>query len=137
EPRRLREGGAGPFEAPLPVVRLRDCVGSRLVVGGEGREGAQPLPLGRGRLERPGEVRERAAARPAGDVVRLEERARLLPDRARLPGRALVAGRLPDEVEAPRRARAGGVEEVALAGDLVDAGEPRAASEGRADVLVE
>ena len=60
----------------------------------------------------------------------VEDRGDLLPERARLARRAVVGRRLADEVEAPRRARAGGVEEVAVAADLVGALEPRRRARG-------
>src|SRR5439155_17806637 len=78
----------------------------------------------RRRFERPGERGEGAAARPARDVVGREERDDLVPERARLARAPLVARRLADEVEAVRRARAGRVEEVAVARHLVRPLEP-------------
>ena len=59
----------------------------------------------------------------------------LFPERARLAWRAVVGRRLADEVEPARRARARGVEEVAVAADLVGALEP--AAELAARVVVE
>ena len=79
------------------------------------------------RLDPPGELRQRPALRPACDVVRREERAGLVPERARLAGRAVVGRRFADEVEPPRGARARRVEEVALARDRVRPRQPRAA----------
>src|SRR5207244_9898145 len=83
------------------------------------RHGAQAFAFGRRRLQRPGEVGQRAPPRPAPDVVAREERLHLLPERARLARAAVVARRLAHEVDALRRARAGGVEEIPVARDLI------------------
>ena len=65
-----------------------------------------------------------------------KSRGGLVPERAALPRRAVVARRLAHEVEPPRRARARRVEEVAVARDLVRLDEPRLA-ERPARVVVE
>ena len=59
----------------------------------------------------------RRVARCTSRVV--EQRRDVLPERARLSRNPLVAGRLADEYETLRRARAGRVEEVAVASDLI------------------
>src|SRR5207244_3325785 len=112
-----------------PVVRTRVRGSLGRVCGGERAEGAEPLALRRRLVEVPRERGERAARRRAGDVVRVEEHPDLVPERARLARRALVVRRLADEVQAPRRPRAGGVEEEALTRDRVrlDESRPRGA----------
>src|SRR2546428_4873647 len=124
---RAREGRERPLETTLPAVRAGDRAGGLGIGGGDRRQRAQPLTLARGRFERPRECGERAALRPALDLVRHEEAARLLRERARLAGRALVVGSLADEVEPPRRPRAGRVEEVAVSRDRVGPKEARSA----------
>ncbi len=125
-------GAEGAVEAAVPAVRAgeRLRLAAGLLGARERGDGAQPLAVARRRLERPGERRERAAARPADDVVRFEERSDLLPERARFPGRAFVGGRLAHQVEPPRGPRAGRVEEVAVASDRVGALEARAELDG-------
>src|SRR5207302_736079 len=78
---------------------------------------------------------EGTAPRRAAHVVRVEHRACLVPERARLAGRPVVARGLAHEVEALRGPRAGGVEEVAVAADGIRPLEP--ASELAAAVVVE
>ena len=119
--RRPVEGGERAVEAPLPAVRARERGGRRPVGGRERGQRAQALALARRGLERPGQRGERAAPCPALDLVGREQAARLVPERARLARRAVVARGLADEVEPARRSRAGGVEEVAVARDRVGA----------------
>src|SRR5438034_783788 len=90
-------------------------------------QGAESLALGRRGLDPPRELRQWTALRPASDVVGVEEGAGLVPERARLAGRAVVGRRLAHEVEPARRPRARRVEEVALARDRVRSGRPAAA----------
>src|SRR5262249_30915051 len=114
-------GAERAIEAALPAIgagerlRVRACV----LAGRQRGERPQPLALGRGAFERPRERGERAAARPAHDVVAVEERGDLVPEPGPLARRALVGRRLAYEVEPARRARARRVEEVAVAGDGV------------------
>ena len=82
--RRPRERAARAAELALPPVRVRERVGLAGIVGGEAGERAQPLALGRRRLDRPREPRERAPRRVAAHVVGVEELAHRLPERARL-----------------------------------------------------
>src|SRR5207237_5965657 len=63
---------------------------------------------------------------PAPDVVAREERLHLVPKRTRLAWAAVVARRVAHEVDALRRARAGGVEEIAVASDLIRPCQPGA-----------
>ena len=132
---RVAEARVAPEREPRALEAARPPVGvgererelGRLVARRrEPRQGAQPLALGRGRLDRPGELGERPAAGRALDVLRQERRRGLLPERARLERAAVVRRGLTDEVEPPDRAGAGGVEEVAVAADRV-----RAARGGR------
>ena len=120
------QGAARAAEAPLPVVGVGER--PRLVGVGnrEPGERTQPLAVGRRGLERPGERRERTAARRPLHVLGLEDRGDLVPERARLARGAVVGGRLAHEEEPARRAGARRVEEVAVAGDLVGALEPAA-----------
>src|SRR5204862_2151580 len=74
-------------------------------------------------VEQPGELRKTAPARRTGDVAAVEAAAHLVPERACLARRAVVRRRLAHEVEPLRRARARGVEEIAVASDGVDRGE--------------
>src|SRR5262249_2638681 len=60
------------------------------------------------------------------DIVRVEQHPNLVPERAGVARRALVARRLTDEVQGLRRTRAGRVEEVTVAGDAVGPLETRA-----------
>src|SRR5439155_26616564 len=98
-------------------------------------ECAQALALGRRVVERPRQGGERASRRRALDVLARKQAHDLVPERARLPRAALVGRRLADEVEPPRRARAGGVEEVAVALDR--AGAEQATAEPAARRVVE
>ena len=122
-------------EPAAPVVR----VGERARLVGlrdrELRERAHALALGRRRLERPRERGQRPPRGRARHVLFVEDGRDLLPERARLARRAVVGRRLAHEVEAARRARARGVEEVAVAADLVGTLEP--AAELAARVVVE
>ena len=129
EARRALGGRSRSLEPPLPVVRARDRLGLGPVAGREPGQRPQALALRRRLLDRPGEMRERALRRRTPHVVRVEAGARFVPERARLPRRALVGGRLADEVEPLRRPRAGGVEEVALARDRVGPLQARLAGE--------
>src|SRR5207247_8152634 len=90
-------------------------------------QGAGSLALGRRGLDPPRELRQWTALRPASDVVGVEEGAGLVPERARLAGRAVVGCRFAHEVEPARRPRARRLEEVALARDRFRSGQPRAA----------
>ena len=105
------------LEPALPAVRERERVRLDLVARGERGERAQPLTLGRRAVDRPRERRERAPHRRAPHVLLGEEPRDLVPERARLARRAVVARGLAHEVEPLRRARARGVEEVAVARD--------------------
>src|SRR5258708_9320744 len=69
------------------------------------------------------------------DVVFVEDCRYLFPERARLAWRAVVGRSFPHEVEAPRRTGARGVEEIAIATDLIGALEARAELTSR--VIVE
>ena len=122
-----RERAERPDEPAIPAVRVRERVCLVLVTRGQRGQRPEALPFGGRRLDPPGELGQRPALRPARDVGGLEERAGLVPERARLARRAVVGRRLADEVQAPRRASARGVEEVALARDRVRPGQPRAA----------
>ena len=134
--RRPAERVQRTVEPAVPAVREREPGRLRLVVGRERRQRAQPLALGRRRFERPRQRRERAPRRRVAHVLRREEPDDLVPERARLARRALVARRLAHEVEPPRRARARRVEEVAVARDLIGLHEPRR-TERAARVVVE
>ena len=127
-----RKRGAGALQAALPAVGGGERLGLAGVAGGERRDGPEALPLGRRLLERPRQRRERPPPRPAAHLGRVEERPHLVPERARQPRGPVVGRRLPDEVEPARRPRAGGVEEVALAGDGLGPHEARARSARRA-----
>src|SRR5581483_11999524 len=133
--RLTRQRGPSAIEAAPPSVRIRECGGRVAVVGREAHERAQPLTLRRRRFEGPRERRQRTARRRARDVVLVEDGGSLLPERARLARRTLVGRRFADEEQTTRRARARGVEEVAVARDLVRALEPPA--EAAAAVVVE
>ena len=123
-----------PFERPqrtvelaLPAVRLRQSIRSLLVERNERGERAQALPLGRSVLDRPGEGGERPPRCRAPHLVLCEQAENLVPEGTRLPRPTLVVRGLPDEIEPPGGARAGGVEEVAVALDRVRPRQPRAA----------
>ena len=107
-----------------PAVLARQGGGLDAISAPERRERAEPLALGRGRLEVAGERRERPSHRVTPDVVGVEELAHALPERARLPQCALVADRLADEDEAPAGARAHRREEEAVAARGVGSHEP-------------
>jgi hypothetical protein len=64
------EGVLRPLEPALPAVGDRKRGGALAVGDRERRDGAQPLALARRLLERPDERRERAASRPASDLLR-------------------------------------------------------------------
>src|SRR5439155_14812190 len=121
------EGAERAIELPLPAVRLRQRARGLLVGGNERGEGAQALAVGGRLLDRPRECRERPPRRGAAHLVLCEQIANLVPEGARLARPALVIRRLADEVEPPRGARAGRVEEVAVALDRVRLREPRVA----------
>src|SRR5919201_3496515 len=127
EPRGPLERDGRPLEPSVPAVCARQRTSGLRFGGCKGGEGADALAVARRRLEWPRERRERTAPRPALDVVGCVEPAYFVPERACFAGGAVVSGRLPDEVEPPRRPRADGVEEVAVAGDRVGAEEPAAA----------
>ena len=114
--RRPREGASRPAELPLPAVRVGERIGLARVVGGEARERAEALTLGRGRLDRP----RQASERPPGRVRaarRPGRRAHRRPPRTGSPRAGEPSSRrgLAHEREQPAWARAGGVEEVAVA----------------------
>src|SRR4051794_9533305 len=127
EPSRPLERGDGALETALPAVCARQRLGGRRIGGSDRAEGTQAFPFARRGLERPGQRGEGPAPRPALELVGLEERASLLPERARLARRAVVGRGLADEVEAARGPGARGVEEVAVARDRVGAEEPSGA----------
>ena len=114
-------------EPPIPAVRVRERERPRpeLSAASELRARSRSRSVG---AESTSQVscasRRRVVQRSTSAGV--EECARLVPERARLPRRALVGRGLADEVEAPRRPRARRVEEEALARDLVGLREPRA-----------
>ena len=56
---RSREGPARTAELALPAVRVRERIRLARIVGSEACERSQPLTLGRRRLDRPREPRER------------------------------------------------------------------------------
>ena len=133
--RRSVLGSSCAVEPALPAVRARDPVGLGRLVAGDGRERAQPLAVGRRVLEAPRQLREPPPRGRPLDLVAREEGADLLPEGARLLGAALVGRGLAHEVQAPRRPRAGRVEEVAVAAHLVGALQP--AAESLASLVVE
>src|SRR5439155_19029572 len=113
--RRPRERPTRSLETALPAVRTRERGRFAGIRRGERAQRPEPLAIGRRLVQPPGERGERPPLCPPGDLVVREERAHLVPERARLPRRALVAGRLADEVETLRRSSARRVEEEALA----------------------
>ena len=66
ELRRPRECAARPLEAPLPAVRVREGVRLVLVARRERGQRAQPLALGRRRVDPPRELRRAAGASSSG-----------------------------------------------------------------------
>src|SRR5881227_2170819 len=124
---RSLEGPQRTVEPPLPAVRLRQRAARALVESRQRSDCAQSFALGRRLLDRPGERGERPPCRRAAHLVFPEEVANLVPERACLARPALVVCRLAHEVQPPRRARAGRVEEVAVARHGVRLREPRAA----------
>ena len=130
--RRPRERPPGAAELALPAVRERERVGLARIVGREAGERPQPLALGRSGLDRPGQPGERPPRRVPAHVVRVEELADGLPERARLARRAVVRGGLAHERQQPPRPRAGGVEEIAVAARSVGPLQPGAARRRRA-----
>ena len=106
-----------------------------LAVGGEPDERTHALALGGSRLERPRQLRERAARRRACDLAGVERRCHLVPEGTRLARRAVVRRGLTHQIEAVDRTRARRVEEVAVAADRVGPLEP--AAERAALVVVE
>ena len=128
DPGRPRERAFRPAELSLPAVGECERIGLARVVGGQAGKGAQPLALGRRRLDRPGQPRKRPPRRVQAHGVRLEELADRLPERACLARGALVRGGLAYEREQLPRAGAGGVEQVAVAARRVgplESGAPR------------
>ena len=124
EPGLARERLQRALQLALPAVRSRE----RLRVLGrrdrELRERAQPLTLGRSRLQLPRQLRERPSPRPAPHLLGVEERDDFVPEGARLARAALVGRRLADERQPADGARAGGVEEIAVALDRIRARQP-------------
>ena len=55
EPRRAPERSPSAVQAPRPAVRIGESLGHREIGHGEGRERAQPLPIGGCLVERPRE----------------------------------------------------------------------------------
>ena len=119
QPRRAFERVQCAGQPAFPLVGGCDRLGRGPIVGRSKRDRAQPFAFGRRRLERPRELRQRPATRPADYVVPREERLYLVPERARLARAAVVTCRLAHEVHALRGTRARGVEEIAVAGDLI------------------
>ena len=115
--RRSVERRLGAVEAPRPVVRSGERCGTFARPGRQTDERTETLPFARRGLERPGQRGQRAPLRRALHVGLVEERADVVPEGARLPRHALVAGGLADEEEPTRRPRAGRIEEVAVARD--------------------
>ena len=106
------------------------ALASSSVLDRETCQRAQPFPLARRLVERPGQARERPATRGERDVARLVQRSNVVPERACLPRHAVVARRLAHEHEPLPRARARRVEEIPVARDGARALEP--AAEARA-----
>ena len=127
QPRRAVERLERALEPPLPRVRARERVGAVAVARCKLRERAQPLAIGGRVVERPRERRQRPPPRPEADVIRIERRPHFVPERARLARVAVVGRGLAHEIEPLERARAGGVEEVAVAADGIGPLEARAA----------
>ena len=125
QPRVAREGPPRALELAAPAVGRREPLGLVRLGRREQGERAQPLALARRMLEVPGEPRERPATSPPAHVLGVEQRDHLVPERARLARAPLVGGGLAHERQPAGRARAGGVEEVALALDGVRAHEAR------------
>ena len=121
EARRAVEGGKRALEPPLPAVRRRERRRALCVLDPEPRDRTQALALARRRLEWPGEAGERTPPRRARDLALVEERAGVVPERARLARHPVVRRRLAREHEPAARAGACRVEEVAVAGDRVHA----------------
>src|SRR3989454_1360857 len=119
------EGTERPRQAAVPAVRDRNRFRGRHVVCGAQRDGAQAFALRRSVLERPRELGQWAAARPACDVVLGEDGLDLVPERAGLARAAVVGGSLAYEIDALARTRARRVEEVAVARDLIGSRQPR------------
>ena len=140
EPRRPGERGARAIEPAIPAVRTGDG-GRRIGIHrGQRRGRAQALALGRRAIHRPGRLGELPPPRPPCDVVGREQRAHVLPERARLARRAVVRRRLADEVQATRRAGARRVEEIPVGGDRIrprDAGAARPLLDRAPGVVVE
>src|SRR5918994_2671271 len=119
EPRRAGERRERALHAPLPAVRARERACFIRVRGGESSDATKPLAFSGGLSDVPGEVGERAPTRPPLNVGRLEPGAYLVVEGTRLSRPALVVCRLTDQDEQLPRARAGSVEEVAVARDRV------------------
>src|SRR5207248_9613687 len=122
--RRAVEGRKRALEPPLPAVRVRERARRLLVRGGERGKPSQPFAIGRRLLDGPRQRRKRSTGRRAPYLVALVEAAHLVPERARLARRALVARGLAHEVEAACRSSAGGVEEITVALDRVGFRQP-------------
>ena len=136
ESRRPPAGADCTVELAIPAVRARKCRGLVAVARRQLGERAETLALRRRVFERPRERRQRPSARPTANVVGLEERLHLVPERARLTRGTVVGRRLAHEIEPLGRARTCGVEEIAVAADRVGALEPRTALVERAPCLV-
>src|SRR5947209_7425825 len=136
ESRRPPVGADCSVELAIPAVRAGERRSLVAVARRQLGERAEALALRRRVLERPRERRERPPARPAANVVGLEECLHLLPERARLARSAVVGRRLAHEVQPLGRARARGIEEIAVAADRVGPLEPRTAFVERAPCVV-
>ena len=127
EARRPFEGAERAVELALPTVCLRQRVRGLLVDGDERGKRTQPLPIGRSLLDGPGEGREWSPHRGTAHLVLGKEAANLVPEWARLARPTLVVRRFAHEIEPPRGACAGRVEEVAVSLDRVRPRQARAA----------
>ena len=108
-------------EPPLPAVRARERVGRRTVGGRERGQRAQALALARRASS--GQVSAESGRRRVQRATSSGAKRPRVSSQNGLGsrGRAVVGRGLADEVEPPRRPRAGRVEEVAVARDRVGA----------------
>ena len=116
EPSRPGEGSERTVDAAIPAVRSGDGRRRLRIRSREGGRGAHPLALRRRPLHGPRGFGERTAPRPAYGVLGLEQRADVVPERARLARRSVVCDGLANEVEPPRRPRARRVEQIPVGG---------------------